>query len=771
MTIAELQVKIEGNVTDINRKLDQLEVKLREVAQQSDETRKRSGSAFQRLGQTFTKTHLAIAAAIGTITAVGYAFYSVIKPAMDAEEAVSKFNTIFGANAQAVTDWSVQLGREIGRSSREIRSMTADAMALVSGMAGSREQAIGIAEGITRMANDLASFHNVTVQEAFMALRSGISGEAEPMKRFGIIVSDTALAEYALSQGIRKKVEQMSIAEKTQLRYNLMLSKMGAASGDAAMTSTSLTNTMRAIQDIMSDSAVEIGSKMVPGMTKLAQAFKMSLERGNPLGKLLRDIAEGLGNLGETIGENMINSMQFEDVANELSRINGHVYTGIDAWSGMQDAQSAAIDATIRAAGADGNRMNQVQLLIDAYQKKIASSSGLGAVELDRLRGRLQQLEAEMQRMNQAAFDQWLAMPDGIAGPASAAIDQVRALIRLQRQQQSASATANAAAQEGNKAKWQQLHDNLQSMWASYSGFVGDTLAQAEGQELDRYEKMKNQLKEYLRFRLITQDAYNAALEGAERAHTQNMERVRVDFVNNWGAAGRSIASIFASTEQQAITMGNDIAAVFRDSFGSLDQFTKQGITSMVQFFDTIGGLNELTKENFRQFAKDFLIKMMSMLEAQVAAHVIAAQAIAWAKVPIDFGASLATVPVMLAKVAAIMATFEALKAGVRKMADGGLVTGPTYAMVGEGRDSEAVLPLNKDVFSMFAAGIVEQIGAMSARQTGVVNNYYGGGGGGSRTIQVVMPDGKVLAEVVDDERERKAYFAGGKNYATESVY
>jgi hypothetical protein len=73
-----------------------------------------------------------------------------------------------------------------------------------------------------------------------------MTGETEPMKRFGIILTDAALNEYALAQGIRKRVEQMSTAEKTQLRYNAIVSMMGEAHGDAARTTDHLpTNSER----------------------------------------------------------------------------------------------------------------------------------------------------------------------------------------------------------------------------------------------------------------------------------------------------------------------------------------------------------------------------------------------------------------------------------------------------------------------------------------------------------------------------------------------
>ena len=205
---------------------------------------------------------------------------SFIEPAMMAQEAASKFQTIFGSSSSSVTAWADQLAVSIGRSSRELQGMAADMTAVISPMAGSRDAAIRMSEGFVQMAQDLASFHNVDVSEAFAALRSGITGETEPLKRFGIILTDAALNEYALTQGIRKRVEQMSTAEKTQLRYNAIMARMGAANGDAERTSGSLTNKLRALEGAWSDQSVAIGERMIPGMTTLVSAMTDATRNG-----------------------------------------------------------------------------------------------------------------------------------------------------------------------------------------------------------------------------------------------------------------------------------------------------------------------------------------------------------------------------------------------------------------------------------------------------------------------------------------------------------
>jgi hypothetical protein len=230
-----------------------------------------------------------VATAIGAATIGWNAF---IKPAMVAQEAASKFQTIFGAEGQEGVEWADRMGEAMARSSRELRSMAADMMALISPMAGSRDAAIQMSEGLVQMAQDLSSFHNVDVAEAFTALRSGISGETEPMKRFGILLTDAALQEYALAHGISKRISQMTTAEKVQLRYNAMLAAMGAANGDAERTSGSLTNQLRALSGTMEDGAVAIGTKLIPGLTQLVRALADTARAQGPLDGILNSFVE-----------------------------------------------------------------------------------------------------------------------------------------------------------------------------------------------------------------------------------------------------------------------------------------------------------------------------------------------------------------------------------------------------------------------------------------------------------------------------------------------
>ena len=114
------------------------------------------------------------------------------------------------------------------------------------------------------LAGDMASFYNLDPTEAFEKLRSGISGETEPLKQLGINMSVVNLEAFAMSEGITKAYGSMTQAEQATLRYQYIMSATADAQGDFANTSDSLANQQRILQLEIQTLAAEIGQDLMP---------------------------------------------------------------------------------------------------------------------------------------------------------------------------------------------------------------------------------------------------------------------------------------------------------------------------------------------------------------------------------------------------------------------------------------------------------------------------------------------------------------------------
>lgn len=189
----------------------------------------------------------------------------VVELASNTIEAGNVLGEVFGpAGKSQVEAWSETMGQQLGRSKYALQGNVAALGAMISPMVGNATKAQEMSQQFAGLAVDLASFFNASDDEALTALKSGISGESEPLKRFGIVMQDATLAEYAHAQGIHKKLTAMNVAEKTELRYRFILANTKKAQGDAARTSHEFANASRALTDHIKDTGIAIGLKLLP---------------------------------------------------------------------------------------------------------------------------------------------------------------------------------------------------------------------------------------------------------------------------------------------------------------------------------------------------------------------------------------------------------------------------------------------------------------------------------------------------------------------------
>ena len=120
---------------------------------------------------------------------------------------------------------------------------------------------------LTQLAADLASFKNISIDRANDALTGVYTGETEALKGLGIVMTQTNLEEFAHSQGIKKKIKDMSQAEQVQLRYNYVMSKTKDAQGDFARTGDQAANAGRTFKESIKALGATVGNDLLPIFT------------------------------------------------------------------------------------------------------------------------------------------------------------------------------------------------------------------------------------------------------------------------------------------------------------------------------------------------------------------------------------------------------------------------------------------------------------------------------------------------------------------------
>lgn len=188
--------------------------------------------------------------------------------ASDLEEVQNVVDVTFGKSSGTINDWSRQAATAFGMSELSAKQYTGTLGAMLKSSGVADDAIVQMSTDLVGLSGDFASFFNLANEDAFAKIRSGISGETEPLKQLGINMSVANLEAYALSQGIKKSYSAMTQAEQVTLRYNYLLSVSADAQGDFARTSDSLANQQRVTKLAIQNLGTAIGSRLVPAMTK-----------------------------------------------------------------------------------------------------------------------------------------------------------------------------------------------------------------------------------------------------------------------------------------------------------------------------------------------------------------------------------------------------------------------------------------------------------------------------------------------------------------------
>lgn len=197
-------------------------------------------------------------------TAMGVAGLASIKLGSDLTEIQNVVDVTFGDNASKINSWAKSAATSFGIGELQAKQFSGTMGAMLKSMGMTSDETLNMSEGIVSLAGDFGSFYNLDSETAFEKIRSGMSGEIEPLRQLGINMSVASLSAYALSSGVTKSYESMSEAEKTTLRYNYLLSVSKDAQGDFGRTSESLANQLRIAKLGIQDLGGAIGTALLP---------------------------------------------------------------------------------------------------------------------------------------------------------------------------------------------------------------------------------------------------------------------------------------------------------------------------------------------------------------------------------------------------------------------------------------------------------------------------------------------------------------------------
>ena len=220
------------------------------------------GGVLPRL-RSFARQLLSVVGLTGGIYMIGKALRSSITYASDLAEAQNVVNIGFGNLSYMADDFAESAIYSFGMSELAAKNTAGQFAAMGNAMGLMPEKAAEMAINLTKLSGDLASFWNVSQDIAKTALDSVFTGETESLKKFGIVMTQTNLQQFAYSQGINKSISAMTQAEQTMLRYQYVLQNTADAQGDFARTSGGWAGQIRILKGQLQDLAGIIGTGLI----------------------------------------------------------------------------------------------------------------------------------------------------------------------------------------------------------------------------------------------------------------------------------------------------------------------------------------------------------------------------------------------------------------------------------------------------------------------------------------------------------------------------
>lgn len=255
-----------ADIKDITRAIQQETNKWDDAAKQSTDN----------ISNNFSGMLKKLAAGFSAVK-VGKALLDIGKDAIaaasDLQEVQNVVDATFGSNANKIDTWAKNAGTQFGLTETQAKkfSSTMGAMLKSSGVAG--DKIVDVSTDLAGLAADMASFYNLDFDTAFQKIRSGISGETEPLKQLGINMSVVNLEAFAMTQGISKAFNEMSQGEQAMLRYQYLMQATADAQGDFARTSDGYANGIRTLETNLTNLKTNLGNVFLEVVNPLVKGI------------------------------------------------------------------------------------------------------------------------------------------------------------------------------------------------------------------------------------------------------------------------------------------------------------------------------------------------------------------------------------------------------------------------------------------------------------------------------------------------------------------
>lgn len=404
---------------------------------------------------------------------ISRALYQAVDTAATLGESLNKFRVAFDSNADAAQAWADGFSRSMGVFRGEIYNAMGTFALMLDGMGMTSNAVMDMSRNLTALAADMSSLDNITFDEALTKLRAGLSGETEPLKSLGAVVSDANVQLYALREGIIANGETMNEQQKIVARYGVILEALKKRQGDLANTFGSLTNQQRRAEAGFKDLRTELGEALLPAATQFFTVVNNIIPSVRNWVENNREAATSVVTLGAGLTGALIGLSALSLALPGLTLgLNAVKLAALGAWGALTSPVTITLAVVV---GAVAGLVAAWQTLRDEWDSNISGmKQTFGpfvdwfSEKVDAVRGLLSGLADKARE----AFGQWQAAFADMFGD-----------IPTEPAKQSGEGVGQAfveGVQESSKTLAGNFADNIKSAMAGLSGLV-DSLYQSSG--------------------------------------------------------------------------------------------------------------------------------------------------------------------------------------------------------------------------------------------------------------------------------------------------
>lgn len=372
-----------------------------------------SGSANKAKSSSFS-----LASAFGKLYAsywLLFRAFSKIKDAIDISSSLTEVEnvvrTTFGNYEKLIQDFSKTSIQDFGMSELTAKQVASRFQAMGTAMGFSQGKMADMSLQLTKLTADMASFYDMEQSDVARNLQAVFTGETEPLRKYGLDLTQATLKEWAMKQGLDADISSMTQAEKTMLRYQYVMANTAAAQGDFARTADTWANQVRILKQSFEQLAAIIGGALINAFKPFVQTLNAVMQKviafattvTNALGSIFGwkfeisaggfaddwyDAAGSAADIADSTGQAAKNVEKMNKGLRAFDELN--LITTPDNSSGSGSGGSGGGGAS--GGGASGGLV-QVDTIFKDYESQIRSLRELGAYISDALSDAMESID------------------------------------------------------------------------------------------------------------------------------------------------------------------------------------------------------------------------------------------------------------------------------------------------------------------------------------------------------------------------------------------